>query len=112
MVAFRYRNDRNSAHLAAGLVGYALDIRPEAILAAGRSAHHVAKARHIAMYLAHIGFGMSLARVATAFERDRSTVAHACRQIEDKRDDAAFDQWLETLEQGLVTVAPLSQIAA
>ena len=112
MVAFRHRNDRNSAHLAAGLVGYALDIRSEAILATGSSAHHVAKARHIAMYLAHIGFGMSLARVASAFGRDRSTVAHACRQVEDKRDDGAFDQWLETLELGLVTVAPLSQIAA
>lgn len=112
MVAFRHRNDRNGAHLAAGLVGYAMDIRPETILASGRSAHNVAKARHVAMYLAHIGFGMSLARVASAFGRDRSTVAHACRQIEDKRDDPAFDVWLETLEQGLVTIAPLSQLAA
>ena len=64
------------------------------------------------MYLAHVGFGMSLARVASAFGRDRSTVAHACRQVEDKRDDPAFDAWMETLEQGLVTVAPLSKLAA
>lgn len=112
MVALKHTNDRNGAHLAAGLVGYALDIRPEHILETGRGAHDIAKARHVSMYLAHVGFGMSLARVASAFGRDRSTVAHACRQVEDKRDDPAFDAWMETLEQGLVTVAPLSKLAA
>ncbi len=108
MVALKQRNDRNGAHLAAGLAGYALAITPARIFAAGRGALEVARARQVAMYLAHVGFGMSLARVADAFERDRSTVAHACHLVEDRRDDPAFDAWLETLEQGIVVLAPLS----
>ena len=44
---------------------------------------------------------MSLARVAQAFGRDRSTVAYACHKIEDMRDDAAFDQRLDDLETSL-----------
>jgi chromosomal replication initiation ATPase DnaA len=64
------------------------------------------------MYLSHVGLGMSLSRVAFAFERDRSTVAHACHRIEEMRDDLAFDNWLEALEQGVATVAPLLAQAA
>lgn len=32
------------------------------------------------------------------FERDRTTVAHACTVIEAARDDASFDRALELLE--------------
>lgn len=110
MVANRRPSDRDGAHLAAGLAGYALGITPACILAPGRSAMKIAKARQIAMYLAHVGFGMSLARVADAFGRDRSTVAHGCHLIEDRREDSAFDAWLETLEAGIDVVAPLNQV--
>ena len=41
------------------------------------------------------------ARVAHAFGRDRSTVAHACHAIEDRRDEAQFDLWMNSLEQML-----------
>jgi len=108
MVAHRRRNDRQGAHLAAGLAGYALGITTSTILGSARGAHDVARARQVAMYLAHVGFGMSLARVADAFGRDRSTVAHGCRLVEDRRDDPEFDTWMETLEQGLVVLAPLN----
>ena len=50
---------------------------------------------------------MSLSRVAFAFERDRSTVAHACHRIEEMRDDASFDSWLEALEDGVSTFVPM-----
>lgn len=112
MVARRHRNDRNGARLAAGLAGYALGISSDAILSTNRGSHEVAKARQVAMYLAHVGFGMSLARVADAFDRDRSTVAHACHVVEDKRDDTEFDDWVETLETGLCVLAPLRSMAA
>ncbi|MEM8617893.1 MAG: helix-turn-helix domain-containing protein [Pseudomonadota bacterium] len=93
--------DRNNAILAAGLVGFALNLDPVRILATDRSPRPVAKARQVAMYLSYAGFGMSLARVAAAFRRDRSTVAHGCRLVEDRRDDPAFDAWMLTLEEGL-----------
>ncbi len=53
------------------------------------------------MYLLHAGFGLSLARVANAFRRDRSTVGHACHLIEDRRDDLDFDDWIDRLERVL-----------
>ncbi|MEQ1493484.1 MAG: hypothetical protein ABL932_23355 [Terricaulis sp.] len=40
-------------------------------------------------------------RVASAFGRDRSTVAQACHTIEDRRDEAQFDLWMNALEQML-----------
>ena len=58
----------------------------------------VARARQVAMYLTHVGFGLTLTQVGQLFERDRTTVAHACSVIEDCRDDPSFDRTLELLE--------------
>ena len=62
----------------------------------GRS--RVAFARQVAMYLAHVTFGLTLTTVGRAFGRDRTTVAHACALVEDARDDPEFDHTLELLE--------------
>lgn len=56
-------------------------------------------ARQVAMYLAHVGFGISMAEVGKAFGRDRTTVVHACHVTEDRRDDPRFDVLLDHLEQ-------------
>ena len=106
------RNDRKHALLAASLVGYALELSPEDILLPDRGPRQMVRARQVPMYLTHVGLEMSLSRVAFAFDRDRSTVAHACHRIEEMRDEVDFDTWLETLEKGMATVAPLSQQAA
>ena len=58
----------------------------------------IALARQTAMYLAHVSCGMSLTDVGHVFARDRTTVAHACAVIEDRRDDPVFDRALELLE--------------
>lgn len=63
-----------------------------------RGRARVALARQVAMYLSHVGFGLSLTEVGRLFERDRTTVAHACTVVEDRRDDATFDRTLELLE--------------
>ena len=62
----------------------------------GRS--QLAFARQVAMYLAHVTFGLNLTTVGRAFGRDRTTVSHACALIEDARDDPDFDRTLEVLE--------------
>ncbi len=103
------RIDRNNAYLAASLVGYALELKAENILMPDRGPRDMVQARQVAMYLSHVGLEMSLSRVANAFDRDRSTVAHACHKIEEMRDEAEFDAWLETLERGITTVALLSE---
>ena len=58
----------------------------------------VALARQVAMYVAHVACGLSLTQVGQIFARDRTTVAHACAVIEDKRDDPVFDHALELME--------------
>ena len=63
----------------------------------------MAFARQVAMYLAHVTFELNLARVGFAFGRDRSTASHACQIVEDRRDDPAFDAWLDGLEDCLRT---------
>jgi len=58
----------------------------------------VALARQVAMYLAHVGCGLSLTETGRLFGRDRTTVAHACGVVEDRRDDPLFDRALDLLE--------------
>lgn len=63
-----------------------------------RGRANVALARQVAMYLAHVVCGMTLTDTGRLFGRDRTTVAHACGVIEDRRDDPLFDRALDLLE--------------
>lgn len=90
--------DAARARLASSLSGYVFGVDQTDLYAPTRGVQAVSLARQVAMYLTHVSFGLSLARVANAFVRDRSTVAHACHLIEDRRDDPAFDDMLEALE--------------
>ncbi|WP_343215808.1 helix-turn-helix domain-containing protein [Ensifer sp. M14] len=55
-------------------------------------------ARQIAMYVCHVVLQIPQSDIAKAFERDRTTVRHACSVVEDRRDLADFDAFLETIE--------------
>jgi chromosomal replication initiation ATPase DnaA len=59
----------------------------------------VAEARQVAMYLAHVACGLSFTRVGTIFGRDRTTVSHACKRVEDRREDVEFDNAIDLLER-------------
>lgn len=76
-----------------------------AIDAVTRGRAEVALARQVAMYLAHVACGMSLTDVGRMFSRDRTTVAHACAVIEDRRDDKVFDRAIELLEMVVTALA-------
>lgn len=65
---------------------------------ATRGRANVALARQVSMYLAHVSCSMTLTEVGAVFQRDRTTVAHACGLVEDRRDDMAFDRTIELLE--------------
>lgn len=67
--------------------------------APSRGSPHVALARQTAMYLAHTSFSISFGQIGRACGRDRTTVAHACRCIEEKRECPVFDERLRRLEQ-------------
>lgn len=58
----------------------------------------IALARQTGMYLARVVLGMTLSQAACLFGRDRTTASHACRVIEDLRDEPAFDALLTAME--------------
>jgi len=94
------------SRLALAMAGYALGVGHEELISPTRSRARVALARQIGMYLTHVVWGVSLARVAALFGRDRSTVSYACAGIEDRRDDPLFDTALGVMEAALLHVAP------
>jgi hypothetical protein len=83
--------------LAVFLVADAFQIPPKHFLAPTRGKPAHARARQAAMYLAHVALGVSITAIGAFFRRDRSTVAHACRQVEDRRDDFVFDLMMAEL---------------
>lgn len=70
----------------------------EKLRAPSRGAAEVAFARQSAMYLAHVALGLSYSAVGKLFGRDRTTAAHACQMVEDRRDDPNIDMCLDLLE--------------
>lgn len=63
-----------------------------------RRSPSAALARQVAMYVAHVAFGVKIADVGVCFGRDRTTVSYACNRVEDWRDDAGFDDMLMKME--------------
>ncbi|HSI38919.1 MAG TPA: helix-turn-helix domain-containing protein [Xanthobacteraceae bacterium] len=85
--------------IAAGVAAAATDVAPADILGLTRGSSASAEARALAMYLAHVGLGLTLMQVGRGFGRHHSTVAHACRSVEDLRDDGTTDRRLDRLEE-------------
>ena len=91
----------------------AFGVPPDELRARSRGAQ-VAFARQSAMYLAHVVLGLNYREVGALFRRDRTTVAHACRCVEDRRDDPAIDIRLGMLEgvcAGIFTGLFAAQVA-
>lgn len=82
-------------------VAMVFNVSPEALRAPTRSQAEVAFARQVAMYVLHVVFGWSLTAAGEAFGRDRTTAGHACRMVEDRRDDPTFDRVLVALERAV-----------
>jgi hypothetical protein len=89
---------RRLCEVAAIAVAAAFAVPVGELQAKTRRSSYVALARQSAMYLSHVAFGVTLSQVGRAFGRDRTTAAHACRMIEDRRDDPAINAVLGSLE--------------
>lgn len=74
-----------------------------------RGRARISLARQAAMYLGHVACGLSLTAVGRVFDRDRSTVAHACKRIEERRDDSDFDAALQMMEGSVRTIVRTSE---
>ncbi len=79
-------------------VAAALSLPVDELGARTRRQAPVAFARQVSMYCAHVVLGMSLTETGQLFGRDRTTAAHACRVVEDRRDDARLDHLIDLIE--------------
>ncbi|MEH6663423.1 MAG: helix-turn-helix domain-containing protein [Brevundimonas sp.] len=98
------RADRARALLAMQAVANVTGVPAAAMQSRRLLDHEVRRARALAWYLSHTEYGWPLHRVGAAFDRDRTTVARACREVEDMRDDPALDSLLERVGRGLVEI--------
>jgi chromosomal replication initiation ATPase DnaA len=83
------------------LVASAFQIDASALRARTRGTASVAFARQVAMYLAYTRLGLPSAIAGAVFGRDRTTAAHACRLVEERRDDPRIDSALDYLERAV-----------
>jgi chromosomal replication initiation ATPase DnaA len=60
--------------------------------------------RQIAMYVSHVVLRFSFTEIGVAYGRDRTTVGHACKVIEDRRDDRAYDDFVSSIERCAVAL--------
>lgn len=101
-----FLTDQHLRRMLEEAVAPAFSVPRLALWADSRGSPGAASARQVAMYLAHVGCGLSLTEVGRLFARDRTTVAHACGCVEDRRDDIPFDRALELLEGVMRLLAP------
>lgn len=79
-------------------VARVFDVELDLMRLPNRGRARVAIARQVAMYLAHVTFGLSLTEAGDLFGRDRTTASHACQVVEERREDPEFDRALDLLE--------------
>lgn len=97
------------AFTARRLVGAEFRVAESDMAAGTRAKADIAFARQVAMYLAHVCYRLTYDEVAESFGRERSTVAHACGVVEDRRDEgSAFCEQLTKLERRLNGLAKIT----
>jgi chromosomal replication initiation ATPase DnaA len=101
-------NCESACRFIEALVAAASGIGLRELRASRRGRAAAAFARQTAMYLAHVHLGLTLSQVGRSFGRDRTTVAHACACVEDRRDDPKFERVLACLEAALDCWASIS----
>jgi hypothetical protein len=85
----------------AALVASAFRVPAQAIRSDRRGPADVAFARQVIIYLSHTRLGLTYAVAGRCFGRDRTTAAHACRTVEDRREDPRVDAILDWLERAI-----------
>lgn len=101
-----------AGELVVKLVSVVENISVKEILKTTRGKADSCLIRQKAMYLLHTVFSCPYHRVAEFFGRDRTTVSHACRIVEDLRDNEKFDVRLNVIENLLVSALTLRNLEA
>lgn len=98
---FSQGSGRLIARMSKEVVCEAYGIPHAELMASDRGGASLARARQTAMYLAHVVGQLTLNEVAEAFHRERSTVSHACINMENSRDGPIVDLQLDYMEARL-----------
>ena len=117
-VRIGYGDQLNGIHALAlvdELVSRTYRLPRTALHAGTRCRKSVAFARQVAMYLSHVCLSYPLKDIASYYQRDRTTVAYACRVVEDRREEEETELLINSLESALETmmlVTPLTRARA
>ncbi len=90
--------DQIHAQLVIVAVALEFGIPHNKVLTKTKGTSRIAFGRQVAMYLLNVVYDVNVTRVGRAFNRDRSTASHACRVIEEMREDRVLDRKIQTLE--------------
>lgn len=93
----------------ASIVTAAFGLGLDEVRSGRRGSAQVSFARQVAMYLAHTRLGLPYATTGRLFQRDRTTARHACRLVEDRREDPRVDGLIDCLERALDLSVDLAQ---
>ncbi|WP_319529388.1 helix-turn-helix domain-containing protein [uncultured Cohaesibacter sp.] len=100
----QHQSDFIALALVDQLVARTFRMPSSALHASTRCRKSVAFARQVAMYLGHVCLSYPLKDIATHYKRDRTTVAYACRVIEDRREEEEVELLINSLESALETI--------
>ena len=115
------REDQIGAHIATQLSALAIvdelvartyRIPRSALYAGTRCRKSIAFARQVSMYLGHVVLSYPLKDIAQHYQRDRTTVAYACRVVEDRREEEETELLLSSLESALQTMMMVMPLTA
>ncbi len=90
------------------MVASAFQLSGERLLRHDRGNAKAARARQVSVYLMHTCLSLTLTEIARVYGKDRTTIGHGCRVVEDLRDTPAFDDRIIELEQMVQTVLALT----
>ncbi len=100
--------DRLLATFVNQMVASAFELTSERLLRVDRGSASANRARQISIYLMHTVLSFPLVKIARVYKKDRTTIGHACRVIEDLRDNPAFDDKIIELEEIVQTALRLA----
>ena len=89
------------ARMAKEVVCEAYGVPHTDLIVRDRRDARLSAARQSAVYLAHVAGQLTLNETAACFQRDRSTISHACINVEDRRDSPVFDMQMDYMEERL-----------
>ena len=90
------------------MVASAFEFTTQDLFRERRESAKLVRARQVTIYLLHTSLRRPFGELAEIFDKDRSTIGHACRVIEDLRDIPKFDDRIIELEQTIQTVLNLT----